>query len=51
MPQAIVWAFGVLGGAALVRWAVREELARWEGEAQDRVPVRVQGVVTDSGQP
>jgi hypothetical protein len=24
MPQAIVWAFGVLGGAALVRWAVRE---------------------------
>lgn len=24
MPQAIVWAFGVLGGAALMRWAVRE---------------------------
>ena len=24
MPQAIVWAFGVLGGAALLRWAARE---------------------------
>lgn len=24
MPQVVAWAFGVLGGAALLRWAVRE---------------------------